>query len=74
MPLLVVVFCGLFALNTNAQTFRGAINGTVTDPSDAAVVGAQVKALEIRNGIEHTMASHRKAIRISGLALSVSTN
>ena len=57
VPLLVAVFCGLFALNTNAQTFRGAINGTVTDPSDAAVVGAQVKALQIATGIEHTMAS-----------------
>src|SRR3989442_14268588 len=27
-----------------AQTFRGAINGTVTDPSGAVVAGASVKA------------------------------
>jgi hypothetical protein len=29
---------------SQAQTFRGAINGTVTDPSGAVVAGANVKA------------------------------
>ena len=37
-----------------AQTFRGAINGTVTDPSGAVVPNAQVKATESATGIEHT--------------------
>jgi len=38
----------------NAQTFRGAINGTVTDPSGASVPNAQVKATEVATGIDHT--------------------
>ncbi|MGB7845597.1 MAG: TonB-dependent receptor, partial [Candidatus Acidiferrum sp.] len=42
------------ALPTCAQTFRGAINGTVTDPSGAAVANAQVKATETATGIDHT--------------------
>src|SRR5713226_7693811 len=38
----------------NAQTFRGAINGTVTDPSGGSVPDATVKATEITTGIDHT--------------------
>ena len=40
-----------------AQTFRGAINGTVTDPSGAVVAGADVKATEIATGSAHSMLS-----------------
>jgi len=35
------------------QTFRGAINGTVTDPSGAAVGGAMVTATETATNIAH---------------------
>jgi hypothetical protein len=42
------------AVAGNAQTFRGAINGTVTDPSGGSVPNAQVKATEIATGIDHT--------------------
>ncbi|MFZ0804919.1 MAG: TonB-dependent receptor [Candidatus Sulfotelmatobacter sp.] len=41
--LAVVVFVLVAAMGF-AQTFRGAINGTVTDPSGAVVAGASVKA------------------------------
>ncbi len=48
----------LFALvvvaSANSQTFRGAINGTVTDPSGAAVSGAAVKATEKATGVVHS--------------------
>jgi hypothetical protein len=37
----------------NAQTFRGTINGTVTDPSGGVVPNAQVKATEVATGIDH---------------------
>ncbi|HXN96559.1 MAG TPA: carboxypeptidase-like regulatory domain-containing protein, partial [Candidatus Acidoferrales bacterium] len=43
-----------FAVAANAQTFRGAINGTVTDPSGALVPNAAVKATENSTGIEHS--------------------
>src|SRR5438477_2975986 len=42
------------AVAVDAQTFRGAINGTVTDPSGAAVPNAQVVAKEKSTGIDHT--------------------
>jgi len=42
------------AVAGNAQTFRGAINGTVSDPSGAVVPNAQVKATEKSTGIDHT--------------------
>jgi hypothetical protein len=38
----------------SAQTFRGAINGTVTDPSGAVVPNAQVKATDKATGIDHS--------------------
>jgi hypothetical protein len=52
--MLFVLSVGLPAM---AQTFRGAINGTVTDPSGAVVPGAQVKAINKATGIEHATLS-----------------
>src|SRR5713101_3056582 len=43
-----------FAVGVNAQTFRGAINGTVTDPSGGVVPNAAVKATESTTGVDHT--------------------
>jgi Carboxypeptidase regulatory-like domain len=43
----------LAASFAGAQTFRGAINGTVTDPSGAVVAGATVKATEVATNIDH---------------------
>ncbi len=41
------------AVGVNAQTFRGTINGTVTDPSGGVVPNATVKATENATGIDH---------------------
>src|SRR5580704_10896897 len=49
---LLVLFAAVAPLYS--QTFRGAINGTVTDPSGSAVQNAQVKATEIATNIDHT--------------------
>src|SRR5450755_4433973 len=43
----------LAAFAANAQTFRGAINGTVTDPSGAAVPGAVITATESATAVVH---------------------
>jgi hypothetical protein len=52
---LVVLLSVLFlVVPANAQTFRGAINGTVTDPSGAVVPGATVKAIDAATNIGHT--------------------
>src|SRR5260370_33536414 len=51
LAILVVLSLGVAA---NAQTFRGAINGTVSDPSGAVGPNAAVKATESNTGIDHT--------------------
>src|SRR5437667_3961334 len=51
---LAVLVVLTLAVGMNAQTFRGTINGTVTDPSGASVPNAAVKATETATGIEHT--------------------
>src|SRR3984893_10211035 len=41
----------LLAVSAYSQTFRGAINGSVTDPSGAVVAGAPVKATNIATDV-----------------------
>src|SRR5216117_480766 len=53
LVLAIVVVLSL-AVGMNAQTFRGAINGTVTDPSGGVVPNATVKATESATGIDHS--------------------
>src|SRR5437660_2394685 len=48
----IVVVLSL-AVGVSAQTFRGTINGTVTDPSGGVVPNAAVKATESGTGIDH---------------------
>jgi len=50
LVILVVLSLGV---GVNAQTFRGSINGTVTDPSGGVVPNASVRATEIGTGIDH---------------------
>ncbi len=42
---------------SQAQTFRGGINGTVTDQSGAVVAGAQVEALDTATSVSHKTVS-----------------
>src|SRR5215470_11192136 len=51
-PLFVLV---LMALVGYAQTFRGAINGTVSDPTGAVLAGASVRATDVATGVVHNM-------------------
>src|ERR1700690_1930408 len=44
----------LVAAGGYTQTFRGAINGTVTDPSGAVVAAADVKATDTGTGVVHS--------------------
>ena len=53
----VMLFLFLVGLPAKAQTYRGAINGTVTDPSGAVVPGAAVKATNKATGIDHATVS-----------------
>src|SRR5580765_8763207 len=57
MKRLIVLTILIVASAANAQTFRGAINGAVTDPLGAVIPNAQVKATEIATGLEHNTAT-----------------
>ncbi len=51
---LVLVFVLLAAVSLAAQTFRGTILGTVTDPQGAVVGGAKVTVKNVATGLERT--------------------
>src|SRR5437868_9197671 len=55
--LVLLTLLMLFVAVVNAQTFRGAINGTILDPSGAAVPGATVKATDVATGVSRTTVS-----------------
>ena len=51
---LILAFVVLAWLSLSAQTFRGTILGTVTDPTGAVVAGAQVKVHSASTGLDRT--------------------
>src|ERR1017187_793856 len=51
---IMLVFVLLAAVTLSAQTFRGTILGTVTDPSGAVVAGAKVTVKNVGTGLERT--------------------
>ena len=53
----VLGFALLFAINAHAQTFRGGISGSVTDPSGAAIPNAIVQATADSTGVIHDTVS-----------------
>jgi outer membrane receptor protein involved in Fe transport len=56
----IALFALIATLPLHAQTFRGGINGTVTDPSGAVVPGAVVEAMNAATGVSY------KAVSSSG--------
>ena len=66
----VVLIAFSLAVAANAQTFRGTINGTVSDPSGGLVPNASVKATEVATGIDHaTTTTSDGAFAFQDLAL-----
>lgn len=51
---IALLFVLLAAVGLSAQTFRGTILGTVTDPSGAVVAGAKVTVKNVGTGLERT--------------------
>jgi Carboxypeptidase regulatory-like domain len=51
---IILVFILVAAASLSAQTFRGTILGTVTDPSGAVVAGAKVTVKNVGTGLERT--------------------
>ena len=64
----VCLFLCLLTLPALAQEFRATLQGTVTDPSHAAVQGATVTLKNLANGIERGgTGAGRAERRIGGL-------
>ncbi|MFZ0770851.1 MAG: carboxypeptidase regulatory-like domain-containing protein [Candidatus Sulfotelmatobacter sp.] len=51
---IILVFVLLAAVTVSAQTFRGTILGTATDPSGAVLPGAKVTVKNVGTGLERT--------------------
>jgi Carboxypeptidase regulatory-like domain len=60
--LCLLVFGSIFAIDTYGQVLYGSLTGTVTDPSGAAVVGAQVTALAVQTGVNQTATTDSSGI------------
>src|SRR5258708_29773283 len=54
MRLSAVIFLLLIPISLVAQTFRGTILGTVTDPQGAVVAGAKVTVHNVNTGLERS--------------------
>jgi hypothetical protein len=54
MKVRILVFVLLAAVSLSAQTFRGTILGTVTDPQGAVVAGAKVTVTNVGTGLERS--------------------
>ena len=82
-------FVILMAALAGAQTFRGAINGTVTDPTGGVVANAQVKAIDTGTSVEHTttttsdgafvfqdlpLGTYKVTVRQAGFAVTTTDN
>jgi hypothetical protein len=55
---LFACFVFIFASAAHAQTFRGSIQGTVTDSSGAAIPGARVKVFSSGTGLSRTVGAN----------------
>ncbi|HZM09105.1 MAG TPA: TonB-dependent receptor [Candidatus Limnocylindrales bacterium] len=49
----ISILVAVLAATATAQTFRGAIHGSVEDPTGGMVANAQVKATDTATGVEH---------------------
>ncbi|WP_263378679.1 TonB-dependent receptor [Granulicella paludicola] len=56
---MLTLCCGL---RLSAQTITGDIGGTVTDPTGAVVVGAQVTATNVATGVKNTVTTNNDGI------------
>jgi hypothetical protein len=59
---LVVMLTLCSGLRLAAQTITGDIGGTVTDPTGAVVVGAQVTATNVATGVKNTVTTNQDGI------------
>ena len=58
IAVICVLFSLIFACSSSAQTFRGSIQGTITDSSGAAIPGAQVKVSSPSTGLTRTVSTN----------------
>src|SRR5215211_7234736 len=60
--LLVSVAIFLFSVTASAQTSRGTVTGTVTDPNGAVIAGAEVTLISVQTKLSRTTTSNSEGI------------
>jgi len=60
VAVLFVFLVSIFACCAFGQTFRGSIQGTITDQSSAAIVGAKVKVFSSATGFSRTVTTNEQ--------------
>ena len=65
IALFFAFFITIFAGTAVAQTFRGSIQGTVTDSSGAAVPGAQVKVFSPGTGLSRMVVTNELGVYVA---------
>lgn len=58
IAVLFVCFASFLACNSSAQTFRGSIQGTITDSTGATIPGAMVKVFSPSTGLSRTVSTN----------------
>ena len=58
IAVLSVLFAFIMVCTSSAQTFRGSIQGTITDTTGAAIPGAQVKVFSPSTGLSRTASTN----------------
>ena len=70
VAVLMAVFLAIASMGAFAQIDRAVLEGTVTDPTSAAIRGATVEVLEVASGIAHEQPTNGNGYyRVSGLAV-----
>jgi hypothetical protein len=58
IAVLSLLFAIVFVVTSSAQTFRGSIQGTITDSTGAAIPGAQVKVFSPGTGLSRSVSTN----------------
>ena len=65
IAVLSVFFAFFFAFSTDAQTFRGSIQGTVTDTTGATIAGAQIKVFSPGTGLSRNLSTNDLGVYVA---------
>ncbi len=63
--LITVAYCFVFAFSASAQTVTGTMQGTVRDPNEAVIPGANITVRNTETGQERTLTTNDEGFFIA---------